>query len=44
MDIIIDKQLRELRAKRGNTQEDLATFLNISYQAVSKWERGGSQN
>ena len=42
MDIIIDKQLRELRAKRGNTQEDLANFLNISFQAVSKWERGES--
>lgn len=42
MDIIIDKRLRELRAKRGNTQEDLAAFLNISYQAVSKWERAES--
>ena len=42
MDIIIDKRLRELRAKRGNTQEDLATFLNISYQAVLKWERAES--
>lgn len=42
MDIIIDKQLRELRVKHGNTQEDLASFLNISYQAVSKWERGES--
>ena len=42
MDIIIDKQLRDLRAKRGNTQEDLANFLNISFQAVSKWERGES--
>ena len=42
MDIIIDKRLRELRAKRGNTQEELAAFLNISYQAVSKWERAES--
>lgn len=42
MDIIIDKQLRELRHKRGNTQEELASFLNISFQAVSKWERGES--
>lgn len=42
MDIIIDKQLRELRHKRGNTQEELANFLNISFQAVSKWERGES--
>ena len=42
MDITIDKQLRELRQKRGNTQEDLANFLSISFQAVSKWERGES--
>ena len=42
MEIIIDKQLRELRHKRGNTQEDLANFLSISFQAVSKWERGES--
>ena len=40
MNIIIYKNLRELRGKRGNTQEDLAEFLNISPQAVSRWERG----
>lgn len=40
MEIIIDKQLRELRKKRSRKQEDLAQFLNISPQAVSKWERG----
>ena len=42
MDIIIDKNLQEYRAKRGNTQEELAEFLSVSSQAVSKWERGES--
>ena len=42
MDIIIDKNLQKLRSERGNTQEELATFLAVSSQAVSKWERGES--
>lgn len=42
MNIIIDQRLHELRDKRGNTQEDLANFLAVSSQAVSKWERGES--
>ena len=40
MDIRITENLREFRKSKGNTQEDLATHLNISFQAVSKWERG----
>ncbi len=39
MDIIISKNLREFRRKKGNTQEDLAEHLGISISAVSKWER-----
>lgn len=39
MNLIIDRNLRELRAKRGNTQEELADYLSVSIQAVSKWER-----
>lgn len=42
MDIIIDKNLQKLRSERGNTQEELAAFLSVSSQAVSKWERGES--
>ena len=39
MEIIIAQRLRDLRRKRGNTQEDLARHLGVSTQAVSKWER-----
>lgn len=31
--------IKELRTKRMITQEQLAYALDISYQAVSKWER-----
>ena len=40
MNITIDKNLRALRQKHGKTQEDLAEFLMLSPQAVSRWERG----
>ena len=39
MNIFLSEQLKKLRKDKGNTQEDLATHLGISTQAVSKWER-----
>ena len=34
------KQIALLRKSKGLTQEDVARELNISPQAVSKWENG----
>lgn len=38
----IGTKIVALRKKKGCTQADLGAYLNISYQAVSKWERGES--
>ena len=42
-DINIAKNIIALRKNKGITQEQLAEALNISAQAVSKWETGVSQ-
>ena len=34
----IGEKIKKLRREQGITQEKLADYLNISYQAVSKWE------
>ncbi|MCL2773254.1 MAG: helix-turn-helix transcriptional regulator [Oscillospiraceae bacterium] len=39
MDITICENLKKYRKDKGNTQEDLAEYLGISIQAISKWER-----
>lgn len=36
----ISNFIRELRKQNNLTQLDLANSLNVTYQAVSKWERG----
>ncbi len=38
MEMSIGKQIKALRSEKGVTQEELANYLGISYQAVSKWE------
>lgn len=38
MKLEIGKCIRNLRVQKGITQEDLANYLGVSYQAVSKWE------
>lgn len=36
----IGNQIRQLRLRRGITQEEMASHFGITAQAVSKWERG----
>lgn len=36
------KKISTLRKSKGMTQEDLGKVLNVTYQAVSKWERDES--
>ena len=36
----IGERIKSLRRERDITQDKLAAYLNISYQAVSKWENG----
>jgi transcriptional regulator with XRE-family HTH domain len=40
MQIYFGENIKRLRRERDLTQEDLARFLGVSFQAVSKWERG----
>ena len=39
MKINIGNNLKRLRKQREITQEDLANFIGVSFQAISKWER-----
>jgi len=40
MNINIGENIRNLRKRKDITQEELADHLGISFQSVSKWERG----
>lgn len=40
MEIFIGDKIRKLRHARNLTQEEMAAHLGISFQAISKWERG----
>lgn len=40
MDMNIGSVIKKLRMAQGVKQDDLAEYLGISYQAVSKWETG----
>ncbi len=42
MQIYIAEALKQFRAEKGVSQEKLAQYLNVSFQAVSKWENGNS--
>ena len=42
MKLFIGENIKRMRRERDLTQEEIATHLGISFQSISKWERGGS--
>jgi transcriptional regulator with XRE-family HTH domain len=40
--LYLSENIRRFRLLKSLTQEDIAEYLNISPQSVSKWERGES--
>ncbi len=40
MNIFFGENIKRLRTERNMTQETLASFLGVSFQTISKWERG----
>lgn len=42
MKIYLGENIKRLRLEKGITQEKLADFLSVSFQSVSRWERGES--
>ena len=42
MNLYLAEKLKELRNQKRVSQGKLAQYLNVSFQAVSKWENGDS--
>lgn len=42
MELVIGNKIRELRRQKNISQEILAQYLGVSFQAVSKWESGAT--
>ena len=40
MTLLIGENIKRLRRERNLTQEEMAAHLGISFQSISKWERG----
>ncbi len=40
MNIYFGENIKRLRSEQNLTQEALAGFLGVSFQTISKWERG----
>ena len=40
MHLLIGENIKRMRRERDLTQEEMATHLGISFQSISKWERG----
>ncbi|MBQ1223319.1 MAG: helix-turn-helix transcriptional regulator, partial [Oscillospiraceae bacterium] len=42
MNINLGEKLKSLRKEKNVSQEKLAQYLNVSFQAVSKWENAST--
>lgn len=40
MNLLIGENIKRMRRERNLTQEEMSAHLGISFQSISKWERG----